>query len=122
MRNYTFDTNPVIRRGDIYYADLGEMKNSIQGGIRPAIVVSNNQCNKHSPVIHCVPLSKQTGKFRLPTHVMIKGYGLALESIALCEQSQPIHKSKLRGYIGSAPAQMMDDIDRGIKVQFGLSA
>ena len=44
-----------IRRGDILYADLGvQYQGSLQGGMRPVVVVSNNRANKHSMVITVV--------------------------------------------------------------------
>lgn len=47
-----------IRRGDILYADLGvQYQGSMQGGMRPVVVVSNNRANRHSTVITVVPLS-----------------------------------------------------------------
>lgn len=42
----------MCKRGDIYYVDFGEKDGSKQGGVRPALVVSNNKANKHSPVGH----------------------------------------------------------------------
>ncbi|MFR8846435.1 MAG: type II toxin-antitoxin system PemK/MazF family toxin [Waltera sp.] len=38
----------MCKRGDIYYVDFGEKDGSKQGGVRPALVVSNNKANKHS--------------------------------------------------------------------------
>ena len=43
--------NLVIRRGDIYYADLRPVVGSEQGGIRPVIVVQNEAGNKHSSTV-----------------------------------------------------------------------
>ena len=48
----------MCKRGDIYYVDFGEKDGSKQGGVRPALVVSNNKANKHSPVVTVVPLSE----------------------------------------------------------------
>ena len=80
-----------IRRGDILYADLGvQYHGSMQGGMRPVVVVSNNRANTHSTVITVVPLSTRIYKKQsLPTHVFIsacKAEGLEHHSIALCEQ------------------------------------
>lgn len=80
-----------IRRGDILYVDLGvQYQGSIQGSMRPVVVVSNNMANKHSTVITVVPLSTKINKKRnLPTHVFVSAYkseGLEQHSIALCEQ------------------------------------
>ena len=46
-----------IKRGDIIIADLGQHETSIQSGIRPCVVMSNNMANRHSPVITVVPLT-----------------------------------------------------------------
>lgn len=52
-----------IRRGDILYADLGgQYQGSMQGGMRPVVVVSNNMANKHSTVITVVPPSTKSLK------------------------------------------------------------
>lgn len=80
-----------IRRGDILYADLGgQYQGSMQGGMRPVVVVSNNMANKHSTVITVVPLSTKIFKKKnLPTHVFVSAYraeGLEQHSIAICEQ------------------------------------
>ena len=52
-----------IRRGDILYVDLGvQYQGSIQGSMRPVVVVSNNMANRHSTVITVVPLSAKINK------------------------------------------------------------
>ena len=39
----------TIRRGDILWVDLGMFPTtSVQGGVRPVIVVSNNKANTYS--------------------------------------------------------------------------
>ena len=65
-----------IQRGDILYADLGvQYQGSMQGGMRPVVVVSNNKANKHSTVITVGPLSTKIYKNpSLPTHVFISAY------------------------------------------------
>lgn len=49
-----------MNRGDIFYADLGNITNTnIQTGIRPVLIVSNNKCNKYSPTIIIAPLTSK---------------------------------------------------------------
>lgn len=44
----------TIRRGDILWADLGMFPTtSVQGGVRPVIVVSNNKANTYSSDVAC---------------------------------------------------------------------
>ena len=47
----------VIRRGDIFYADLDPVVGSEQGGIRPVLIVQNNVGNKYSPTLVVLPIS-----------------------------------------------------------------
>ena len=84
----------TIRRGDILWADLGMFPTtSVQGGVRPVIVVSNNKANTYSSVITVVPLTSRIYKKRyLPTHVFISKYdmtGIRKGSLALAEQVEP---------------------------------
>ena len=39
----------IIRRGDIYYADLRPVVGSEQGGVRPVLIIQNDVGNRHSP-------------------------------------------------------------------------
>ena len=52
----------VIKRGDIYYADLSPAVGSEQGGIRPVLIVQNNVGNYHSPTVIIAVLTSKTKK------------------------------------------------------------
>lgn len=41
----------LIRRGDIFYADLRPVVGSEQGGVRPVLIIQNDVGNRHSPKI-----------------------------------------------------------------------
>ena len=43
----------LIRRGDIYYADLRPVVGSEQGGVRPVLIIQNDIGNRHSPTVIC---------------------------------------------------------------------
>lgn len=118
----------MCRRGDIYYADFGTKKGSCeQGGIRPAIVVSNNKANANAPVITVVPLTTKIWKKPyLPTHVQIPhsaANGLHKKSMALAEQVETIDKKKLQDKIGEiTDALLMDQITIALQIQIGAYA
>ena len=59
----------VIRRGDIYYADLRPVIGSEQGGVRPVLVIQNDIGNKHSPTVICAAITSKMNKAKLSTHV-----------------------------------------------------
>lgn len=112
-------------RGEIYYVDFGKNINSRkQYGVRPAVVVSNNRANRHSPVITVIPLTSRIYKKRfLPTHVFIPrscGSGLNQNSLALAEQVETIDKKCLlekRGAIQDA--EVMAQITYALQIQIG---
>lgn len=115
-----------IERGNIIIADLGQHTTSIQSGIRPCIVISNNMANRYSPVITVVPLtSKIHKKEYLPTHAFLNGYrntGLARHSIALCEQITSVAFSDILEVAGRVSERKMEKIGHAVKVQCGLAA
>lgn len=114
----------MCRRGDIYYVDFGQNIGCKQSGIRPAVIVSNNKANEHSPVVTVVPLTSRIYKKRfLPTHVFVPkkaGSGLRRNSLALAEQVETIDKVLLlerRGHVND-PA-VMGQITRALQIQIG---
>ena len=115
-----------IRRGDIIIADLGQHETSIQSGIRPCVVMSNNMANRHSPVITVVPLtSKIHKKEYLPTHVFLNGYrntGLGCHSLALCEQITSVAFSDILEVTGKVSERKLAEISHAVGVQCGLVA
>lgn len=112
-------------RGDIVYADLNYMNTSntnIQGELRPVIVVSNNRCNKHSPVVTVIPLTSNLSKTILPTHIQVwKESKITTRSIALCEQPQSIDRTRIIRIKGRCHSRIMELIDKAIAIQLGLS-
>ena len=113
-----------IRRGDILYVELGASRSgSIQSGIRPVVVVSNNKANKFSTIFTVVPLSTRIfKKTHLPTHVFVSAYtsaGLNQHSIALCEQVTAISYEKVIENLGHVDNSTLDQITEAVKVQIG---
>ncbi|MCM1159337.1 MAG: type II toxin-antitoxin system PemK/MazF family toxin [Clostridium sp.] len=115
-----------IKRGDIIIVDLGQHETSVQSGIRPCVVISNNRANRHSPVITVVPLtSKIRKKQYLPTHVFLNGYrntGMDRHGLALCEQITSVAFSDILEVAGRVSGRKLAEIGNAVKVQCGLVA
>ena len=113
----------VIKRGDMFYADLSPVIGSEQGGIRPVLVIQNNIGNKYSPTVIVSAITSQLNKNKLPTHIELgsEEYGLKSDSIILTEQIRTIDKSRLKEKIGHINDQtVMSKIDNALGVSFGL--
>ena len=70
--------NSVVKRGDIFYADLSPVVGSEQGGVRPVLIVQNDTGNRHSPTVIAAAITSQTGKARLPTHISLAAMSCGL--------------------------------------------
>ena len=90
-----------LTRGGIYLVDLGEGRGSLQGKVRPCVLISNRMANTHSPVLHMCPISSATTKSKLPTHIGLnKNCGLIRDSIVLCEQTTLVTKDSIGRQVG----------------------
>ena len=113
----------IIKRGDMYYADLSPVIGSEQGGIRPVLVIQNNTGNKYSPTVIVSAITSQMNKTSLPTHIKLDSqeFGLKADSVVLTEQIRTIDKSRLKERIGHIDdEQIMNKVNSALGVSFGL--
>ena len=112
----------LVKRGEIYYADLSPVVGSEQGGVRPVLIVQNDTGNRHSPTVIAAAITSQTGKARLPTHISLAAMscGLPKDSVVLLEQVRTIDKRRLKERMGALDGQDMGKVDHAISVSFGL--
>ncbi len=112
----------VVKRGEIYYADLSPVIGSEQGGIRPVLIVQNDVGNKYSPTVIVAAITSQINKAKMPTHLEIdaKEYGLIKDSVILLEQIRTIDKKRLKEKIGKIDCDLSEKVDEGLLISFGL--
>lgn len=110
--------------GEIYLAKLPVQPNSrVQQGFRPVLVVFNDKNNYFSTVLSVVPLTTSYTKHKIPTHVILEGFGLSKSSIALCEQIMPIDKHRLIEKVGEIDdPTVFDSLQRAMMVQLNMVA
>ena len=103
----------LVKRGEIYYADLSPVVGSEQGGVRPVLIVQNDVGNKYSPTVIAAAITSQHDKSRLPTHIEVNAgsCGLARDSV---------DKRRLKERMGALDGQDMGKVDHAISVSFGL--
>ena len=113
----------VVKRGDMFYADLSPVIGSEQGGIRPVLIIQNDLGNKYSPTVIAAAITSQTGKTKLPTHIQLDSAecGLKSDSVVLTEQIRTIDKSRLKEKIGHINDNtIINQINSALGVSFGL--
>lgn len=112
----------VVKRGDIYYANLSPVVGSEQGGHRPVLVIQNDVGNKYSPTVIVAAITSQISKAKLPTHIEIsaKQFNLDKDSVILLEQMRTIDKRRLKEKITHLSEEVMGKVDEAIRVSLGL--
>jgi mRNA interferase MazF len=111
----------IIRRGDVFYADLSPVVGCEQGGIRPVLIIQNDIGNRYSPTVIVVAITSKLKK-ELPTHVEIGCMEpLQKNSVVLLEQIRTIDRIRLLEYIGSLSELRMISIDQALSLSLGLT-
>ncbi len=112
----------LVKRGEIYYADLSPVVGSEQGGVRPVLIVQNDIGNKHSPTVIAAAITSQKEKNKLPTHIELNASscGLAKDSVVLLEQVRTLDKRRLKERMGELDSDAMSQVNSALSVSFGL--
>ena len=113
----------VIKRGDIFYADLRPVVGSEQGGIRPVLIIQNNVGNRHSPTVICAAITSKMNKAKLPTHIEIDAgiYGIEKDSVILLEQLRTIDKKRLRDKVCHLDREILRKVERALLISLDLN-
>ncbi|MDR1159919.1 MAG: type II toxin-antitoxin system PemK/MazF family toxin [Syntrophomonadaceae bacterium] len=112
----------IIKRGEIYFAQLNPVIGSEQGGMRPVLVVQNDIGNQYSPTTIVLAITSQINKAKLPTHIEIKAaeYGLEKDSVILAEQIRTIDKSRLKYRLALLSNEIMSQVEQALVVSIGF--
>ena len=111
------------RFSEIMFADL-RVDGSVQGGLRPVLIVQNDVGNQYSSTVEVIPLTSRTNKAKhMPTHVPVRPdarNGLRKESVVLAENVVTIPKTRLREHIGFASRSLMAQVGQARYIQSPL--
>lgn len=112
----------IIRRGDIYYADLRPVVGSEQGGVRPVLIIQNDVGNKHSPTVICAAITSKMNKAKLPTHVELNTNrcDMIRDSVILLEQLRTIDKQRLKERICHIDEDLQREVDHALMISLEL--
>jgi mRNA interferase MazF len=111
----------MVKRGELYYADLSPVVGSEQGGIRPIVIIQNDIGNKYSPTIIAAAITSQMNKAKLPTHIELDTTcGLPKDSVILAEQLRTLDKKRLRDKIGTLDTVAMEKVNNALMISLGF--
>ena len=112
----------IIKRGDIFYADLSPVIGSEQGGVRPILIVQNDVGNKYSPTVIAAAITSQINKAKLPTHIEIdaSSYAIIRDSVILLEQLRTIDKQRLKDKVCHLDADLLKQVNKALCISLEL--
>lgn len=112
----------VVKRGDIFYADLRPVVGSEQGGIRPVLIIQNDTGNRHSPTVICAAITSRQNKAKLPTHVEIDSmkYNIVKDSVILLEQLRTIDKKRLKDKVCHLDNEIITQVNKALQVSLEM--
>lgn len=118
---YQWD-NRDFKRGDIWFADLGDIDGndgSETKGYRPVIIIQNDIGNKYSHYVIVAVISSSDNKLRKhqPTQTHIQ---LDKPSVVLTECIKTIHKDRLCKFCKHLPKEDMLEVDLALMRSLGL--
>ena len=114
-----------VNQWGVYNVDLGEPKGSVQGGVRPCLVIQNAIGNSYSPTTICVPITHKQNKSNIPPHYVLYKSDYPFfnydTNILLCEQivTTDIH-TQVFNYMGKINEKDKLPILNSIKSNFVL--
>ena len=113
----------MIRRGDVYLADLSPVQGSEQGGVRPVVIIQKDTGNKSSPTVIVAAITGRINKAKIPTHVEIekKKYKLDKDSVILLEQIRTLDKKRLKEKLTFLSESKMIEVDNALDISLGLN-
>ena len=111
-----------IRRGEIYFCDLGEGQGSIQGGYRPVLIIQSDKINNVSPTVLVAPITSVIKREELYSHMILNSdCGLDKLSMVLFEQLRTVNACSLKKYIGKVDGkESIRVMNNSIKKTLGL--
>ena len=112
----------ILKRGQIYWAELGQNEGSVQSGRRPVCIYANKPSLTYSSIATVIPCTSRVDKLKaIPTHVLLESV-MGRPCVLLPEQIQTISKEQL---IGDEPIYELTEtemrtLNRAVMKQLGI--
>jgi len=112
----------VMKRGEIYFANLDPSIGSETAKCRPVLIVSNDINNQAATTITILPITSNVSKiYPFEIFLQLSESGLPKPSKIQSQQIRTISKQRINGdRVGSLNDQLMSLVDAAIRLHLGL--
>lgn len=108
------------QRGEIYFVDFDPTRGSEQGGVRPALIVSNDVANEHGSVVTVVAITRTIPKRNYPQNVHLPAGVLSEEGTIYCGQILTVSKARLKDYAGEVSLVTLTQVEDALRHHLSL--
>lgn len=114
----------LVKRGEVWLANLNPTQGSEQAGIRPVLIFQNDLINRYTSTILAMPFTTNLRRAALPSCVQIsKGEGgLITDSVVLCHQLRAIDKTRLKKRLGEIHGQTLATVESCAIFTMGIAS
>ncbi len=106
------------QKGDVFWVNFDPTQGTETKKTRPAVILSNNLLNKHLPRLLVAPITSNTSNlYDFDAPVVVSGK----KGKVMLDQSRAIDKTRLGKKVCSLSLEEMNEVERALRVVFGLS-
>ena len=110
-----------IRRQDVFLVNFDPTIGAEAKKNRPALVVSNNINNAHSPIVSISPITSNVKRvYSFEVEVSAGIGGLRTFSKVMVNQTRAVDKVRLIKRLGYLPDEIMEEINNALKLHYDL--
>jgi mRNA interferase MazF len=110
-----------IKRGDLFLVNFDPTLGSKAKKIRPALVVSNDINNLHSPIVSIAPITSNVTKvYSFEVQIPPGTGGLRTRSKVMVNQTRAVDKIRLIKKLGTLPEKIMLEVNQSLKLHYDL--
>lgn len=114
----------MIRKGGVYWVDLGEAVGSRPAKERPVLLIQANSYNSSNlATAVAAVLRSNTSLSAMPGNVFVPAVasGLDKDSVVNVTALVTVNKDELTGPVGELPTSLMEQVDRGLRQVLALN-
>jgi len=112
---------PELRRGDIWITELDPTRGHEQAGIRPALIISEDNFNRSgAELVFVIPITSQLKRVRYHVLATPPDGGLPKPSHIKCEDMRAVSHERLVRRLGKLSDSAMEEVERKLRLLIGL--
>lgn len=110
-----------IKRGEVFLVNFDPTVGAEARKTRPAVVVSNDVNNAHSPIVSISPITSNVTKvYSFEVEILAGIGGLRTRSKIMVNQTRAVDKIRLIKKLGHLSEGLMDSVNQALKLHFAI--